>query len=301
MAQFTTYDAIGMSEDVADVITTITPTKTPFQSSISKESIDARRHDWQEDALDAVIDNAEVEGFTAADLTLVPTVLRSNFTQIFSRTIKISETEERVKKYGRKSEVAYQLAKKGAEAKRNLENTLVGLIQASTVGTSAVARRMANVPSQIAAGVSNTNGAVGRAFSEALVLDVLSKLYNAGGEAEILMIKPGDASIVADFAKATGRVRDINNEAKATQVINAVDLYVSPWGEVKVVINRFIKPAALGEALLYSPDNWKLLVLRDWKRTPLAVTGDNEMHMLVGEFSLKHLHQSISGRIADLN
>jgi hypothetical protein len=29
----------------------------------------------------------------------------------------------------------------------------------------------------------------------------------------------------------------------------------------------------------------------------LAKTGDNEMHMLVGEFSLKHLNQKASGMI----
>jgi hypothetical protein len=298
VAQFTTYDAVGMAEDVADIITTITPTKVPFQSSIGKESIDARRHDWQEDALDAVADNAELEGFTASDLTLVATTLRSNYTQIFSRTIKISETEERVKKYGRKSEVAYQMAKKGAEAKRNLENTLVGLVQNQTAGTAGVARRMDSVWPQINSAVTDSNSGTPRAFSETIALSVLSKLYTAGGEAEVMMIKPGDASIVAAFAAASGRVRDINNGTSDRTVVNAVDLYISPWGEVKVVLNRFIKTT---DALFYNGDNWKLLTLRDWKRVPLAVTGDNEMHMLVGEFSLKHLHRSISGRATDLS
>ena len=39
MAQFTSYDTIGAKEDVSDVITNITPTDTPFQSSIRTEKV----------------------------------------------------------------------------------------------------------------------------------------------------------------------------------------------------------------------------------------------------------------------
>ena len=42
MAQFTSYDTIGAKEDVSDVITNITPTDTPFQSSIRTEKVQAR-------------------------------------------------------------------------------------------------------------------------------------------------------------------------------------------------------------------------------------------------------------------
>jgi hypothetical protein len=295
MAQYTSYDSVGQAEDVSDVISDITPTKTPFQSSIGKETVHAKNPEWQEDSLAAVEDNAEIEGFTASENTMSATTMRSNYTQIFSRTVKVSETADRVKTYGRKSELAYQIAKKGAEAKRNLEHTLVGLDQAAVAGNSGLARRMATAIPQIAASTTNANGGVPRAFAESQVLDVLEKLYNEGGEADILMIKPSDAEVAAGFASASGRTRDLGTGKK---VVNAVDLYISPWGEVKIVLNRFIKTT---HALLYSPENWKLLVLRDWKRTPLAKTGDNEMHMLVGEFSLKHVNQEASGLIEDLN
>jgi hypothetical protein len=295
MATYTSYDSVGQAEDVSDVISTLTPTKTPFQSSIGKETVHAKNPEWQEDSLAAVADNAELEGFTASENTMTATTMRSNYTQIFSRTVKVSETTDRVKTYGRKSELAYQIAKKGAEAKRNLEHTLVGLDQAAVAGSAGVARRMASTMPQIAASTTNANGGTPRAFAESQVLDVMEKLYNVGGEAEILMIKPSDAEVAAGFASASGRTRDLGLTKK---VVNAVDLYISPWGELKIVLNRFIKTT---HALVYSPENWKLLVLRDWKRTALAKTGDNEMHMLVGEFSLKHVNQEASGLIEDLS
>ena len=36
---FTNYEVIGKVEDVSDIISNISPTDTPFQSSIGKETI----------------------------------------------------------------------------------------------------------------------------------------------------------------------------------------------------------------------------------------------------------------------
>jgi hypothetical protein len=296
MAIYTTYDQVGQAEDVSDIISNISPTKTPFQTLIGSDKCSARMFEWQEDALDAVADNAKVEGFEASDVVLTATTMRSNYTQILSDTIKIAATSDAVKTYGRKRETAYQLSKKGAELKRDLEHTLVGLDQAAAVGDAAsVPRRMASAYPQIDASVTDDNAAVPRALDEATLLAVNQLLYNEGAEASIFMIKPADALIVADFAKAAGRERDFGGDKK---VVNVVDLYVSPFGEQRVVLNRFIKAT---EALLIDPDMWQLVTLRPWKREVLAKTGDSVKHMLVGEFSLKHNNFKGTGRITDLN
>lgn len=51
MATFTSYNQVGLAEDVSDIITDITPTDTPLYSSIRSEAISARIHEWQEDSL----------------------------------------------------------------------------------------------------------------------------------------------------------------------------------------------------------------------------------------------------------
>jgi hypothetical protein len=53
MAAWTLYDEVGVKEDVSDIITNISPTKTPFLSTLKTEKVHQKRHDWQEDALDA--------------------------------------------------------------------------------------------------------------------------------------------------------------------------------------------------------------------------------------------------------
>lgn len=306
MATYTTYDQVGLAEEVSDLISLITPTKVPFQSAIGTEKISSRNPEWQEDSLRAVTNNAKVEGFDATDADLIPTVMRSNYTQILEKTFKVSKTADAVKTYGRARETAMQLSKAGAELKRDLENTLVGLNQSAAVGDgSTTPRRMASVWAQISSdttvttadGDTGTAGTQPGALTEANFLSVMQKVYNEGGDPSIFMIKPADAIVVANFAYASGRSRTIDNGADAKTVVNAVDLLVTPFGEVRVVLNRFMKTT---EALVFDPSNWKLLTLRPWTREMLAKVGDSERHMLVGEYSLKHVNQKASGRIANL-
>jgi hypothetical protein len=289
MALYTSYDQIGKAEDVSSVITDITPTKTPFLSSLGDDKVTARSFDWQEDALRAVQVNAQLEGFTASDATLTATTLRTNYTQILEKTIKVSTTSDVIKTHGRAKETAYQLARAGEEVKRDLENAMVGIAQAAVAGAAGVARKFTSALNQIAA--ANTTAGGTAAITEAKILATHQLCYNAGAEPTVLMIKPADSLIVNTFAAATGRTRDLGGDKK---FVNVIDVYVSPFGSLKITMNRFLKTT---HAILYDPADWKRCVLRNWSRTMLAKTGDNEMHMLVGEFSLKHNNQLSSGMI----
>jgi hypothetical protein len=295
MATYKTYDEVGVKEDVSDVITNISPTKTPFQSSLKTEKIHQKTHQWQEDQLDAPADNAQVEGFDAVDGVLVPTSMRSNTTQIFTKTVKVSGSADATLAHGRAKETAYQMTKKSKEIKRDFERTLVGVAQAAIVGDDNTARKMASAFNQLDAGGIVSPGTAA-ALSEANLLTALGNLYTAGGEATIIQVKPTDSVVVADFAKAAGRYRTFDG-AKDRKLVNAVDIYVSPFGEQKVVINRFQLATA---ALLYDPSNWRILVFRNWFRETLAKTGDATKMMIVGEFSLKHVNFKASGAVENL-
>lgn len=301
MATYTTYDQIGLAEDVSDVISNISPTKTPFQSSIGSDKVSARIYEWQEDALRAVAVNAKVEGADATDTNRVATSMKSNVTQILSEAFKISQTADAVKTYGRAKETAYQVAKTGEELKRDLEHQMVGVDQAAVTGDSTTARKMQSALNSISASVStitdsNTSTAGNQAgpLTEANVLATHQLLYNEGADVEILMIKPADSLLVANFAAASGRNRDF---ATGKKIVNAVDLYVSPFGELKVVINRFLKTT---HALLLDPSMWAKAVLRPWTREKLAKVGDAERHHIIGEFGLKNKNSKASGRISNL-
>lgn len=293
MAQWKSYDTVGKKEDVSNVITNLTPTKTPFLTALASEKVSNILFQWQEDSLADVQENANVEGFTATDATLTPTEMRDNTTQILQKTIKVSGSVDSIDHYGRAKESAYQLSKASAELKRDLEHALVGTKQTKVAGSSSVARKFAGVQAQIDAGNVFATGAADAPINEAVLMEALQGLYEVGAETDVLMVTPSDSVEVADFAKAAGRLREISGGGDK-KIVNAVDLYVSPFGEVRVQINRFL---AAGDSLLYSRDMWKLVVFRNWFRETLAKDGDNTKMMIVGEFSLKHRNYKGSGLI----
>lgn len=183
-----------------------------------------------------------------------------------------------------------QLAKTGEELKRDLEFAYVGRNGAAVAGNeSTTAREMASALNMVDAGNVIAGGTA--ALTETMLLNCHRATYDAGGEPEILMIKPSDALIVANFAAASGRQRDFRSERTIT---NVVDLYVSPWGELKVVINRFLLSTV---AFLYEPAMYKKIVLRNWTREKLAKDGDAERTMVVGEMSLKHKNFKAAGYV----
>lgn len=291
MATFTKYDVVGAKEDVSDIISNISPVDTPFLSSIGKEKIKNTIHSWQEDALASVAVNAAVEGADATDGTLVATTMRTNNTQILTKVIKVSETNDAVSKYGRATESAYQMGKASKEIKRDLEHALVGTKQTAVLGSSAVARQMAGAQAQIDVANKVKTGAAGTAMTETHFTTAMQTVWTAGGDPTTLLVTGTDSLNIAGWAAASGRTRDFST---GTKLVNAVNILVTSFGTVEVVVDRFL---AAGDTIVYNPDNFKLLTLRDWTRETLAKTGDSVKMMLVGEYSLKHVNYLASGLI----
>ena len=110
MATYTSYDQVGIKEDVSDIITDITPTDTPFTTMIGNgETIANRVHQYQEDSLAAAADNKAVEGADPSMGSLSATTLRSATTQILSKAFQVSATADAVATYGRAKETALNL------------------------------------------------------------------------------------------------------------------------------------------------------------------------------------------------
>jgi hypothetical protein len=297
MALYTAYDVVGTKEDISDVITNISPRKTPFQDGIGSEKITQKLFQWQEDSLRAVAANVIVEGADAAFITATATVMRSNTTQILAEASQISGTLDATSTYGRAKESAYQMAKSAAQVKRDFENALVGTAQSSITGSDGVARQFTGFQQLCTAGGNVYMGAGNGSIDEAHLLTALQGLFTAGSEPDTISVTPANSLNIAAFAKAAGRFRTIEDAGKgSTKVVNAVDLYVSPFGTVMVKLNRFQKA---GNTLVYEASMWNKAVLRPWFRQVLAQTGDSVKQMLIGEYSLKHKNFAASCVIVD--
>ena len=303
---FDTYDSIGEREDLSDVIYNISPTDTPFLSSASKTQATAVLHEWQTDSLAAAVtNNAVIEGDEATADAITATTRLSNSCQILDKVVTISGTQEAVDKAGRASEIAYQIAKKAKELKRDLESTLTSNNQEVT-GGSGTARQMGALGSWIATndvfGAGGASGSVGntartngtqRAFTEAQLKSVIKSVWNEGGNPQIIMVGPFNKQKLSGF---TGNSTRFDAGADAT-LYTSVDVYASDFGQTQVVPNRFSRDR---EASVLDMDMWGVAFLRDFSMHELAKTGDTEKRQLLVECTLESRNEAASGMIADL-
>src|SRR5690625_4510623 len=151
---FSSYDAVGNREDLSDIIYDISPDATPLLSAIGKNKARGSLHEWQTDALAAAdADNAQIEGDEAVTDASAPTTRLNNYTQISSKVARVTGTQESVDKAGRRSEMAYQMAKRMKEIKTDVEARLLSN-KAKVAGTDLVARQAAGLQTWI---VDNLN------------------------------------------------------------------------------------------------------------------------------------------------
>jgi hypothetical protein len=310
---FTTFDAKGIREDLSNIITNIAPEEVPFMSNIGRESITNSLFEFQSDTLAAAAANKQIEGddVTSFD-AVVPTVRLQNYAQISRKTIILSATEEVVNKAGRRSELAYQIAKRGSELRRDQEFTMLnGAVAAA--GSTSVARGTASLGAWVKTNVdmqtngvnpsyttlpssARTDGNV-RTFTETILKNVIQQVWAAGGTPKMLMVGPINKQRVSGFSGIASSRFNIDGGAKPATLVGAVDLYVSDFGNVATVANRFQRER---DAWVLDPEYAKMVVLRPYQQVELAKTGDAEKRMLLVEWGHKVLAENAHGLAADL-
>jgi len=311
MPTYTAHSAIGQREDLTDIIYNISPTETPFMSSIGKTKATAVYHEWQTDSLAAATTaNAAIEGADATSATLSPTVRLGNYTQIIQKTVQVSGTLDTVNKAGRKSEKAYQLAKASAELKRDLETILLAN-QGRSAGSSTIARKLGSILSWIKTnsdvgsggadpatiGVSTRTDGTQRTFTEALLKTVVSEVFVSGGSPKILMVGAAGKQKVSSFAGIAAQ-RYMAPGNTPTTIIGAADVYMSDFGTMSVVPNRFMRTR---DALVLDPEYAALAYLRPFQTNDLAKVGDSENTQILAEVTLEVKNEAAHGIIADLD
>ena len=310
---FTTFDAKGIREDLSNVITNIAPEETPYMSNIGRESVSNSLYEWQTDTLAAAAANKQLEGDDVTSFDAVTATVRlQNYAQISRKTIVLSATEETVNKAGRRSELAYQIAKRGAELKRDQEFTMLnGAVAAA--GNTTTARGTASLQAFIKTNYDmQTNGANPsyttlpnsartdgnvRTFTETILKNVIQQVWTAGGTPKILMTGPVNKQRVSGFSGIASSRFNIDGGARPATIIGAADIYVSDFGNVQVVPNRFQRER---DAFVIDPDYAKLMTLRPYQQVELAKTGDAEKRMLIVEWGLKVTAENAHGIAADL-
>lgn len=310
-----TNDMIGIREDLSDVIYNISPRETPFMSAIGREKATQTLTEWQTDSLaSADGSNKQVEGDDAAFATVAPTTRLSNYTQISRKAVIVSGTARAVDTAGRSDQFEYEAAKRSAELKRDME-TILCSEQDSSAGTVTVARKLGGFESWITTNTSRAGGASSggyangrtsspqdasasgiRSFTEGLLKTVMSSAWTNGGQPKLLIVNAYNKQQVSAFSGIATQYRE-NSGVKQATILAAAGVYVSDFGEIKIVPSRFSRGRS---ALLIDPEYWAVSYLRPFKTEKLAKTGDADKALMTVEYTLISKNEAASGVIADI-
>jgi len=307
---FDSYDAVGIREDLSDVIYDVSPEDTPFYSKCAKAKATNTFHEWQTDALRSSAANAHIEGDDTTAGAATATVRRGNYTQIFKNAVVIPDTDEGLNKAGRASEQAYQTLKIAKEQKLDIEKALFDN-NARVAGSSSAARELAGAPTWL---ITNTvfganegadatgDGSDARtdettaltAFSQTKFDTVMQSIWEQGGNPDSVYLSAFQMNVALGFTGNNNQRSTVRAEDE--RVIKHMDVYVTPWGTVEFIPSRENRSR---DVFVMQDDMWAVGVLRPTKNIALAKTGDSTKRQVTTELTLVCKNEKASGMIAD--
>ncbi len=312
-----TDNVVRLKEGVIDEIYNFRPSDSPLVSMIGRETTDSDFVEWTADTYRTPDPaNAAIEGADATYAVQTQPGTFNNRHQIFQDTFSVTNTAERVKKYGRAKETARLRTKKMVELKRDIEAATIGSgVTVTRNGSTAGRLRglfgfIATNNSLGASGVApnpttNTAPTAGtlRALTEAFVKTVITACYQNGGDAAALLVSPSHRVVVSTFTGNVTRFNEVSGPQKQT-LNTSFQFYGHEFGVTKIVPNRVMAGAGAGlinTAYIVDPDKVALGQLRPLESEELAVIGDAKNFQVRTEVTLLVKQESTLGAVRDLN
>jgi hypothetical protein len=194
-----------------------------------------------------------------------------------------------------------------------METTLLSN-QVASNGNSSTARKLGGLQawlnSNFDGGTSGVAGDLGttartngtnRTFTEDLLKTVVKEVYASGGNPKVLMVNPAHKQLVSAFTGIAAQ-RFMAPANTPTTIVSAADVYLSDFGAISIVPNRFMTSTNTCDEVSFvlDPDMAAVAYLRPFQTNELAVTGDNESTQLLCEYTLEVKNQAAHGIIADI-
>lgn len=287
-----TYQTIGNREDLTDIIATITLHDTPIYNDLPKVKAHATYHEWQIDTLNTGSDNAQIE---AADFSFATPAVRTrvgNRTQIFTKQVEVSGTQEAVDEAGIDDEFAYQLQKRIKEIATDVEKALI--TGTGNSGASATGRRLTGILQFITTNVETGTATAAHYLTETLYNNNLQNIWLQGGRPNTTYVNGFQKRQISAFS--TPNVRQMQM-AGNTKLSNTISVYESDFGLQTVKLDPFMDNDKVIEL---ETDKWAVAMLRGLKTVDVATVGDAKRGALVMELTLEARNQAASGKNINL-
>lgn len=304
----TSFTAIGNREDLSSIVYEISPAETPFLSAIPKTKAAGTKHEWQTHALTAPSgSNAVLEGDDATTDAATLNTRVYNYRQISDKVARVTGTQEAVDNAGKKAKMAEQMQARMKELKTDVETALLGNV-ASVAGNATLAPKLGGLQAWVKTNIDKASDATAsagngtdihtdgtaRALQESQVEAVLALAWSNGGNPTLGILNAFQKRKFASFSGSSTKTSDGDKK----KVVNSVDIYIDPLGnEVRLVPCRH---APTDVIYFVDPEMVKFAVLRDFRSSDLAKTGDSERKQIIVEATLEVCSEKAHAAVYDL-
>lgn len=287
----TTYNAVGNREDLTNAVIMVSPEETPVFSSSRKVTATARYHEWQTDALASASPSGAIEG---ADFSFSIPSSRTrvgNYTQIFVKTVEVSDTQREVDVAGLEDELAYQMEKRMKELATDIEKQLfTGTGNSGATGTG---RELTGLYAVVTSVNTTGTGTATEALTEDMFNDTLQSIYDNGGRPKSAHVNSFQKRQITSFSASNTR----NVEADARALYSRVDVFDSDFGRIQIKLNQF---ADTDKVLITDDSMLAVAILRGISEKEVAKVADSSRSAMVGELTLQWGNEKGHGKITSL-
>jgi len=307
-ATASTYNVVGNREQLLDSIYRVAQEDAVFVTQIcSRGKADAKYVEWQTDDLRAPnADNAAIEGANAGNATTQLTARVGNRTQLFEEVAQVSSTQRDVKSAGRSDEMKRQIAIKMKLILIDMEAAALSKNNAVTGDASSTASKMRGLESWISTNASHGSGGstssgtvtdgTQRALTKALVDAQIQAVFAGGAKVDTIMTGAFNKRQLSGVLNGSS-VSNRQVAAEKKTVAEAVDVYISDFGTIKIMPNRTQRDRTL---FLLQDDMHEIRYLQDIQAVPLAKQGHSDREMVFGEATYVCRNEKANGKVADL-
>ena len=315
MATFTTSNAVGEREQLADIIYRLDTSDTPIFSAVEKITTNGVFYEWQVQELPAAATDKHVnEVADASFATPTATSRLGNYHQISVKDFAISGTLESVDKAGRERESAYQTVLKGLELRRDIEksvgDTNVARSASDPRKSASLLTWITNISAPSDMGAATGDGTdtadvtgTARALTLAQIEAANQAAWEDGGSPKILVCSATNKANISNLSAAGTNL--VTNQVNATagtapSFVGAVSVCLPDFGELQLTPSRFMSNDKL---FVIDPEYVSIGTLngRNFAESELSKTGDAEKTQIVTEYTLVVKAPKAHGAVIGLN
>ncbi len=229
-----------------------------------------------------IIANPRPQGMAGPADTSTTRSLKHNFTQIFSKGVKITGTAQAIDHAGVSAEDAYQIDLRLRELKRELDRScIMGVRAPNDVGASTYGTMGGLIDFVGFIEAANTNGTA-ETLTPSVLNTMAKQVFDDGGMPDLLLLGGVQKQKVSTFDQEFRRSTLDSRRAGYT-----VEEFVTDLGwNLRVVVDRWVPNDV---AMVLDSSKLKVLPLqgRAFFLEKLAKTGDSNDWQIVGEYTME--------------